>query len=255
MKAKLIALTLLFAVGCSNGKPADQTKAIADRVKRVRSDIENLKSDYSEAISASERDEQVLMQKRAALKEKMAQLDKLLANLVLPGPPPSPPPGPVLPDPVKPVVPEPVKPIVPVLPVVPDVPKPSGPSFPPSKLNLAADVYRWSLEKVKSPDRAAQAKILGDSAADFAELVNPGDPARKPAVSGLTRYDLASKIQDLLGKKNKDIPPEILAAWKDMEGSLNERIGVLFSAGKLTNNSDWGLLFREIAAGLREVKS
>lgn len=251
MTKKLIVVILLCVAGCSSTNTADPHKAISDRVKRVRSDIENLKADYAEAIASSERDEQALTQKRAALKEKMAQLDKLLANLVLPGPP-GPPPGPVLPDPVKPVVPEPIKPIVPV---VPDPPKPSGPSFPPSKLNISADVYRWSLEKVKSPDRAAQAKMLGDSAADFAELVNPGDPARKPAVSGLTRYDLASKIQDLLGQKNKNIPPEILAAWKDMETSLNERIGVLFSAGKLTNNSDWGLLFREIAAGLREVKT
>lgn len=244
MKNRLaIALVLCFVAGCGSGNSSiPDDRSISDKIKRIRSDIENLKSEYETAITDIAKNRESMSQKELELKKKMQQLDKLLASISVPGPIPVPGPVPPQPDP-QPPKPEPV------------VPQPVGPVFPNSKFNLSADIYKWAIEKVPSAKRLEEARLFADAATDMAEAIKPGDPSRKSEVSGLTRYDLAVKIQDLLGKRNKEIPPEIITTWKALELALNARINTLYSAGKLVTNDDWALLFREIAAGLREVRS
>lgn len=240
--AVTLQLVLLFFAGCSNASPIDPHKKVSDQAKRLRSDIESLRSDYADAIASSERDKQSLIQREASLKEKMQQLDKLLANLVPVGPapiPPSvpaPPPKPVLPpEPApKPVDPEPAKPVN---------PEPENGRF-----AVAKQVYRIA-SVVDSPDRVTECQLL---AAVFESV---GARVAAGALNGSLLNPQWRQVSAALTAANKPIIAKHLSVWNSPATQLGEAIGQRYSDGKLDTNQDWSDLLQEISRGLKAVKS
>lgn len=206
---------------------------VCDGGRRIR--IATLPGTYTYALAVANKD----------------GIDLVYHTITIPGSVPVIPPGPTPPHgpvPKPPDTPTPGPGPSPTPPAPVPSPSPVEPQFPTGRFNLSADVYRWAMSKVVSPNRAAEAKSFADAGEALAAELAAGK------ISGFTRYDLGANVQRAISEKLLKLPTEVIDRWRPFVGDFNLRVNDLFKAGRLTTTDHWADLSREFSTGLRAVK-